>query len=473
MNTIQRYTKKRENGTNGTAVTSADTKIGYAPETGEPAAFILGDINAFPEGQEFLEDWYGTAEHVADSLIYNTMQHADGDTADIVVNHHPGTYSDNGWNGNPGQWLERDKKTLYAEIMDHPAVGDVYDVVDPEQHLSVDGGDIYVDGTPVDGYINLHDRGEHLLRALDYDTEAIAKGANPPTAVWNRELEAYTGKHALLDTVEDLAQDVEHVYTPRFETVETVEDVIRFGFDLYGDDWLTEPRRDETVILKTDPDATWGDAVLAFDPTEIVDELEARKRESYGGTPYPEEIAEDVLVVQAQREEDRVSGMNNRPDNHQLLSYENDTWTIMQQDPDTGDYIPGTGIVEEAIAGAVERDGTTYHIGTVDGRPYDLVPLSVTDPGTGRGTLRAVTVRTANSENLNVNRNGDGLDRFGVHPLKDAYPAFLENELAEDAGHSIPLQEINDLLEDTAELITTTRNQTAYDAERHLEHGDL
>jgi hypothetical protein len=471
MSTAQQYGSQRHDGTNGTAVTSADTKIGYSPDTDETALFILGDINAMPEGQEPLDDWYGTAEHVADSLVYNAVQHADGETADIAVTHHPDTYTDQGWTGTNGSWLRDDKQTVYNAVITHPAIGEVYDVVDPVGQLAVDSGDIAVDGTTVDGYVNLHDRGEDLLRALDYDPDAIARGANPPTAVWNNDsaVQDYTDKRALLETVSDLADDVDNIYTPAFDTVDTAADVIRFGHELYGDDWLDDPDPDETVILKADPDATWGDAVLALDPTKIVTEYETRKRrEGYNGGPDIDQVATEILGLQARREADRVSAMHNRPNDHTLLEREDGTWRIMQQNPDTGEYEPGTGIVEEAIAGTVERDGATYHIGTVGDRQYDLVPLSVTDPDSGNGVLRAVTVRTANSTNLNVNRNGHDLDSFDIHPLKDAFYGFLGEELEDDAGRQVQFHEVSTLLHDAADIITETRHRTAYDAEQQL-----
>lgn len=462
----------RPGNTYASTLTSVDTKLAYNHDEDRFEAFIIGDINANPEGIVPLSDGVDVmymdgvgdvyedttlADVVAGGYLHNANEEADGTGLDVAAVMHPATY-DGDW-GDEKNWLVADKKRITDALEANDAVDQVYPVLPGD--LDVDGYDIAVNGTDVDGYVNVYDRGEQLLgdfveddTDLDDALYAMAKGSNAATAVWNERdvVRPWTDKTGTLDAASDIADYLDDVHTAGHDRIYHLEDALEFQ------------RNGDPVIVKAAL-GTWGDSVVPIDPDASYDE------------------ALDTIRA----EEKRVQAVDNRPDDFHIL--DGDGYFVA---PSIGDKTANSavsdvetyGLVEEAIAGTIERGGDAYTVFDYEGQPVDFVPLATYDPVSGQAEVHGVTVRTAGKTHLNANRGGKN---FAVQEIDEAFhdavvPADfkhldvqynLQEELEELAGREVTYDEIRGPLEDAGTVAFAARNIAAFNAEEQLaEYGD-
>lgn len=436
--TLARYRPDtRPAETYASTVTSADTKLAYNHDEDRFEAILVGDINANPEGLMQQDDWQGALyddgrtllDVVADGYVHN-MQQMDGDSGTVAYVAHPATW-DGDW-VNESSYLTQDKQAIYDAVADAADVDTVVPV-QPDA-ITANGHGITVDGDPVDGYVNVYDQGDALLDALGRDIDAIAAGANAPTAVWNVDeaVQPYTDKSGLLATAAEVASDTDTVHTPGYDRVETLDDVLAFLDEQDG----------RPVVVKSDPTGTWGDHVVGVDADAAYD---------------------DVLTTLREKESE-VQAKANRPDDFAII----DDDGRFVQDGTSHEY----GVVEEAIAGDLTRDGDRYTVFDIDGKPVDFVPLATYDPSTGDAEVYNVTVRASKKTDLNANC---GFRNFTITSLADAFESVngtaLQDELEAVAGRPVTYDEIRAPLEQAGAVAFATRNASAFKAEQALEDG--
>jgi hypothetical protein len=386
-------------------------------------------------------------DSVVDGYLHNARQYAENGSVDVALAVHPATYQDGDWAADPGEnWLVDDKR-LIAETVD-TNVDSLY-LVEPDE-IGQQDGEIIVGGEPVDGYVNVYDRGEALGDSLDNDVAAIARGSNAPTAVWNTDdaVRPWTDKVGLLDTAEAVTADLDTVHTADHEQVYSVDDALAFKTN--GD----------PVIVKG-AIGTWGDSVVAINAEEY----------------------EDALAT-IRGEEERVQSVGNRPDDFRLIDDEgNFVVTSVGDKMTNGDVFDQQtyGLVEEGIAGTIKRDGHEYTVFDVDEQPVDFVPVAAYDPDIDDGDVYSIIVRSASTNNLNANRGGmsfavDALDdafHDGVEPMgfKDIAVSYnLQDELEAIAGRDVTYDEVAEPLQEAGKAALATRNIAAFKAEEQL-HG--
>ncbi len=448
----------RPDQTYASTITSADVKLAYNHDDDRFEAFIIGDINANPEGIKPLSegsdalymDGVGTVdgermlnEVVAEGYLHNAHQYAANGNVSVAVSMHPATYDD-GWAKE--NWLVEDKQ-LVVDTVDEKADSTYHLLPDAVEQVD---GQLVVDGDPVDGYVNVYDRGELLGDRLDQDVYAIARGTNAPTAVWNTtdDVRPWTDKVGLLDTANDITASFDDVHTADHDQIYSLDDALAFK------------KNGDPVIVKS-AIGTWGDSVVALDADEYEDALET-----------------------VRSEEERVKSVGNRPDSFRIVDDDgNFVMTNVGDEAANGDTVFDAqtyGLVEEAIAGTIERDGSEYTVFDIDDQPVDFVPLTTYDPETGDAETYAIAVRSAGTNNLNANRGGKN---FAIQELDEAFhdgviPASfkdidvqynLKDELEAVAGREVTYDEVVEPLQDAGTAALATRNISAFKAEEQLD----
>jgi hypothetical protein len=455
-------------------LTSADTKLAYNEDEDRFEAVIVGDINAFPEGllkHSELQDEDITGE-VSEALtgdfhgeiVINLPEYAfQGDdglvTAENIPNPDEDSFSDKLREmGLENEWLIEEKLKIaigseYGDpnlsgIPDVEGIENVYLTYGGRGLQSNENGELLYEGQPVEGCVNLSDRGENLLSRID-NPDAFSRIVNAPTAVWNSELED-TQKVSLMEEAGKAQEDFEHVQTVDAQKIEDEDEVYEKVKEKFA--------QEESLILKTDPIGSWGDGLIVFDYHQF---REAAEREFIRGDkagrsllPSDNSLGDNIesyVDVMIENESARVSNKSNR-ENVELVG----------EDGFYGRGDTDYAVVEHAAEGTTEIDGDTYHIIDDSGEPIDFVPLLVSNGGPEVVSYFARV--SEDDENLNVNR---GADKFDVESLERFYNE--NSELFEEvAGREVSLRELEEALDEAGQVAYIARNRTAYNAERRL-----
>jgi hypothetical protein len=348
---------------------------------------------------------------------------------------------------NEQSWLTQDKKAI-VEVTKHLSqVEQIYKTIrgagisvknSQLQYTPIDG-----EQRPVDGYINLHDVGESLCAALGGDVKAISKGANAPTAVWNPN-HPWTNKIGLLRKTAETIVDIPEVAIPRFQRVQSVNDVKGFLRST-----------NQNIVLKG-PYGTWGDEVV---PIESADEIERK-------------ILEKERIVQDKREWPDFSMLDLSSGNLQFRS--------------RSEHLPPVqyGLVEEAIESPFERTGRVHDIINIpsfahpNGKssPIDFVPLIVRAANDSRRLVDIPSILLRISGNPNLNANA-GAEYTCICSLEEVYDDSVtvpspyssnkfmfdfKTEVERVAGRAVPLSELQSVLMKTGAVAFTARNLSAF-----------
>ncbi|MCJ7428882.1 MAG: hypothetical protein MUP66_00655 [Candidatus Nanohaloarchaeota archaeon QJJ-5] len=414
----QERPETRLDGTLPSRVTSADVKLAYDQENDAIVPFIVGDVNANPEGIAGLHDrWYdGALDSAADAFLGNT------DDPDEVAVSLPAAVYD----GDAPSWLQKGKEALYEAVDER--VETTYKLRDGAPLEVNEEGELEVEGQSLDGYVNLNDTGEGLDNALGGDITAMSNGANAPSAAWNAYRPS-TNKVGLLQAAADL-DDYTEVMFPGFTTVDTVDELAAYHEDTAKD-----------VIFKV-PNGTHGDQVVA--------------------------IESDQDVYDRLREEvERVRDKGNRSDSFALTDA--DGRFITRDGTET------QGLIEDAVAGVYEQDDRHFEIFDFEEQPVDFVPLVVANEDNEPETV-SMTVRASYGTNLNANR---GSHNFGLYSVDEAWNGDatvetdegeevfdLAEELATLADRPVEYEEVRTAMDDAGAAALAIRNLSAFRAER-------
>lgn len=407
---------ERVDGTLPSRVTSADVKLAYDTDNDTIVPFIVGDVNANPEGIAGVHDrWYdGALDTVTDAYLGNVE-----DQETVAVSLPAAVYD-----GDAPTWLQKGKEALYEAVDER--IDTTYKLRDGVP-LEADDGDLSVEDEVIDGYVNLNDTGEGLDNALGGDIEAFSYGANAPSATWNAYRPA-TNKVGLLEAAADLEEHTDVVF-PDFVTLDNLEELVAY-----------HEEHEEDVIFKV-PNGTHGDQVVAIEADEGVFDR----------------ITEEV---------ERVRDKGNRSDSFSLTD-EDGTFI-------TRDGTETQGLVEDAIAGTYEKDGTTYEIFDFEDQPVDFIPLVAADEDNEPETV-SIGVRASYGTNLNANR---GSHNFGLYSVDQAWDGDasvetddgeitfdLQEELETMIGRPVEYDEVTGAMDAAGEAALAIRNLSAFRAE--------
>lgn len=439
----------RVNGTLPSVLTSADVKLTYDETNDQFCPFIIGDINANPEGiavhdAKITED---LPEIVASQLISNIQ----GSNLQVVVSLPGKVYDENSsmWK-NPDSWLTRDKRVIVQSLQQLSRIECVYLTSDAAGISTTEpgAGIEYTppDGKthPVDGYVNLHDLGESLGEALGNDPELYSLGANSPTAVWNPHYPR-TNKIGMLRMSSKVLVGNSEVRLPRYQKVHTVDDIKTF---------LQMVER--PIVLKG-PYGTWGDEVVTIRSSERAEQR----------------ILEKERIVQNKRGWSSFSIFNLSNGEIEFKSRSGNLSAVPY------------GHVEEAIENKFERNGHIYDtVGVTREKnkkqnacPIDFVPL-ITREGNFAINTPSIMLRISGRSTLNANAESDFITHASLHeaferPVTISTPDGdtefdLKMTLENIADRTVKLPEIRRVLELAGSVAFTARNLSAYAAEGHL-----
>ncbi|QLH81077.1 hypothetical protein [Halosimplex pelagicum] len=440
---------ERRRGTLPNVVTSADVKLTYNTERDSFVPYLLGDINANPEGLRIHEE--KSDRPVLELVARAFLSNVSGTERSVVVNLPESVFdtSDNEW-VDKDRWIVSDKQAVVDTISELQSVCTVF-LTAGARGISQRDSTITYDRAQgqvqVDGYVNLTDWGVPLQTALDSDVNAMSKGANAPTGVWNPQFET-SGKLGLLREAKQLVHQRQGVELPRFTRIETVSDVRNFYEEL--------GRR---VVVKG-PYGTWGDEVV------VVDDPQSIRRKAL----------EKEQIVRDKRSFSDFS-----------ILCENKEEFCFNSRANTSHY----GVVEEAIAGTFERDNVQYETFEIPPRchpdsensPIDFVPLVVRDtsaPGSTDSTVVSTVVRVSSKPDLNANAGTEYVNYYTLEEIRDGSVAIpnprdeatfdvdLWELLERTAGRTVTSGELQDAIRAAGHVAFAVRNRCGTIAENQL-----
>lgn len=437
----------RADGTLPSVLTSVDLKLTYDETEDQFRPFIIGDINANPEGiavhnEKITKD---LPELIASQFISNIQ----GSGLRIVVSLPEKVYSknDSSWK-DTDSWLTQDKRLIVQALQQLSRIERVYLTADAAGISSTEQEIEYTPPHgrphPIDGYVNLYDLGESLGDALESDPAVYSLGANAPTAVWN-PYHPWTNKIGLLRTTSEVLVGSSEVQIPRFQKVHSVDGIESFAQAI-----------GRPVVLKG-PYGTWGDEVVTIKSPEKVEQR----------------IVEKERVVQDKRGWSSFSMLN-------LSTGE------MEFKSRSGEIPPlSYGYVEEAITGEFERNGHQYDTVEViyggshesNNCPIDFVPL-ITRGDDSKTSIPSIILRIAGRSKLNANSNSEFVtyaslreafeEPVMVNTLNSRIEFNLRSTLENIADRTVEFSEIREALNLAGSVAFTARNLSAYAAEEQL-----
>lgn len=441
----------RQERTLANTVTSLDIKLAYSYSEDKFVSFIIGDINANPEGITTIHEKRTDSQDVTTSTIeayLHNLYIIDEPQFKIVVSLPSSVYQGE-W-VNKDRWLTHDKKQLVDALRAHPDVEQVLLSKEGTQ-IHTRMGELYYKissdaSTRVDGYVNLNDIGTSLRETFAEEVSVYQFGSNAPSGVWDPQL-YWTSKVAMLQKASEIVDDCPRVHLPWFQKVKTLNDIDKSRKQAGGD-----------VVLKG-PFGTHGDEVITIND---------------GISPHQS----------IQAKETEIRNLKNRP-GFELYNETNEQFSFNARSPRSPDL--EYGHVEQAIQGTFERSGKRYRTVEVPANvhpddvssPIDLLPLVVSDPKTETlATVPSILLRVSDASSLNANKSSKHMDFYSLKQvwgnelqLPSQTAAFnFRNHLEQIANRSVSLTEVKTTLQTAATAGLTTRNISAFVSEQKLSH---
>lgn len=420
-------------------VTSVDVKLCYNHSEDSFIGVVLSDINANPGGirDRSKKGQVDIAKLVSEAFIANLR----GDEFELAIILPSDVYDDSTgrWHS-PQSWYTQDRRVIADAVKRRQAVSETTLVSDCSR-LHYTSGQLSIrqddNELSVDGYVNLDDTGVALSHALNDEINALAKGANAPTAVWNPRFDK-SGKVGLLEMAAELSKETKTVSCPRFRRVEALSELDNFRAEI-GDS-----------VLKG-PFGTHGNEVVSI-------------------------RQEDGSIQEIRAVEERLKQEGGQKE---FKIYEESTDAFVFNDRG---WESGYGLAEEAITGTFHRDGDeieTLEFKTESGpHPIDFVPLAICRNDQSP-EIPSTMVRISNSTNLNANLQAGSMT---LETLKTAFKNGVTVEveageyrriniqrLAEQiAQRPVSFEELQNPLLEAGRLALLVRNRTALQIEQAL-----
>lgn len=439
--------KDRPEETLASTVTSTDVKLAYDNTDDRFVSFLLGDINANPEGI-LVHD-----EKSSKDILQRTARAylSNINKKETVVVNLPGEVYNveaDEWR-NLNRWLTQDKKSITDEIQNQSS-GRIYKTVDGAGIGISTNGSLKYDGDRIDGYVNLDDRGQELINRFDDNVQGMSKGSNAPAGVWNTDY-FWSGKLGLLYILSDISNEIECVHIPDFIRLNELSDAGPFI-----------RKTDRGGVLKG-PYGTWGDEIVPIDKKRINGNRNSKSLINY----IDKKVRKKEMEVRNKRGYNEFS----------LLNQQDGTISISNENREAS-----YGLIEEIIAGEIYKNNHRYEIISLPKRchpnnkttPIDFIPLTLRWDVDEGMSVPSVMVRMSAKDDLNANADNSFISYESIETTLrgevaqadqiEQIPEFtfdLRAHLETVAGRRVESEEIIRPIRTAGLIAQTVRNVSA------------